>query len=267
MDNPDCCLCICTFLPDYDTVQFLSYCIRMDSLKPKVCFKEQHDYARIKDLPFFDNFLNIRVTDRLIPRFPLRIKSVEFTARFTSDYIDVVFPDSLETIDMRPIVWDSEFPKFPSTLKHLRLPQGTNDLNWEFYESRQSPFATLTNLESIQMASLQYHAFGKTLPKHITKITLYNANFLEKGDIGEHITEVEFTTFCNYSTDTVNDKIPQSVKKLKIRAYYSHCNFLPAFINRDMCLIVIQSQWEQIEKMQFGPDFRVEYFVYSNQNI
>jgi len=222
----------------------------MHSLIDKILFHDEHVYDKIQYLPYFNNFCKILFKQYPPSKLPSHIKSLTMTSDEWEYHItDLFFPEGLEFIDMGDTQLGSEFPKFPTTLKYLKLPIAYR------YMERISPFSDCVNLETVRMNSHLCHLFGKSLPKKTTTLILTGMRFIEKGDIPDHVKNLHIEALLG---DVGAENIPLNIQRLKL-CDHAEMDF-GLFVRRNMTLIVNQHHRESIEKLEWGPDFRVEYF-------
>jgi len=232
MDNPDVCLCILQFLPDRDALRFAECNTMIHSLKNRILFTDEYVYDKIKDLPCFNNFCNLLVK-HIPPKIPSQIKSL-------------TMEDNKNFRDMSNVRLKSDFPKFPTTLKYLKLP--TTYYSME----RTSPFSDCINLEIVRMDSYLCHLFGKFLPKKTHTLILTGMNWIKNGDIPGHV--INFHVEGEY----VMDEHVENIRRLRLNTCIGVDFRL--LVRRNMTIIIDKCHRESIEKLEWGPDFRVEYF-------
>jgi len=258
MDNPDICLYISQFLPDLDALRFTMCNVMINSLKSKVLFTDTYAYDMIKDLLHFNNFTSITINNNRITKFPLRIKSLTILGNMlsTTNFVNVLFPEGLEHLDMSSMLWNSDFSKIPHTLKSLKMPTHSHLTNAE--DTYKLPFsAANVNLQQITMSSEQCHIFNKSLPKHLTNLNLYGIFSLRKGDIPDHITSLSIV--CGWTERSLSKLIPLSIRYLTIMdADYDYS--FGWIVERNMTLVINKKFESELDAYQWGPDFRVEYF-------
>lgn len=252
MDIPEICLHICRYLSDYDVIPFLSIRKNLHLLKNKIYYYDCHEYIKVKNLLYFNNFMNIHTTSYLSNHLPMHLKHLIIRRGKTSNIGNVVFPEGLEKLDMRNVTYNYIPFEFPKSLKCLMLP-----INYGY----QQTFNNIA-LKKIGLSSYTYSMMFNIIPKTINKIVLYGTCYLNKYTISDNITNITNITIKIFDDifelDTV---IPLSVKYLKIIRISDYALFdIKPLVNRNMTLIINRKYQNKIGKFTHGPDFKVEYF-------
>jgi len=257
MNNPDICLCICDFLADRDAMRFISCNTIINSLRDKILFTDEHQYEKIKDLTYFNNFTMICTYGR-ISVLPSNTKSLRMKSGSTSDLINISFPDRIEKIDASGMIWDYEFPKFPSGVKYLALP---HIFSRGIELKSKLSFLPDTSLEIISMVSWQFTIFAKYLPKSITTLILDGTGSIRMGDIPDHIINVHMiSSYDPVLFRAIDYTIPLSIQYLKIDAPLCLAREITLIADRKLTLVIRREYKHVIEEVSVGPDFKVEYF-------
>jgi hypothetical protein len=168
MDNLDICLCICHFLSDGDALRLTLCNIQMNSLKARILFSGAYEYDKIKNLSFVGNFSTVKTKSYTLTTYPSHIKHIVMRGGHTSRFENYIFPESIESINMKHISWNSPMPKFPTTLKHLKLPKSISYVP-SIYLKQELTLDTNVNLQSIGMNFRQCKLFNKCIPKQLEK--------------------------------------------------------------------------------------------------
>lgn len=250
MDIPEICLHICQYLSDRNVIQFLSIRKNLHPLKNKIYYYDCHEYIKIKDLSYFNNFMNIHTTSYLSNHLPIHLKHLIIKKGNTSDIGNIVFPEGLEKLNMKIVSYDYFSFEFPKSLKCLMMPLGYD------YQQKQT-FYDMT-LEKIGVSSFAFSFIYNKIPKTINNIILYGTCFLDKYMISDNITKITIEFADNISE--LDAIIPPCVKYLKIKEIVCCPLDINPFINRDITLVLNRKYKNIIEKITHSPDFKVKYF-------
>ena len=222
---------ICSFLDDYDKIQFLSTNTEIYFLRPDIFFTDPILLDLISDLWYYNSFINIITTTLQV--FPTHTKYLTFETEFT-EYIENYIPSSVTHLTFNCYFIQDKDNCIPFGVTHLTFKYGFVYQNNYGTVYRFNPNINLcipSSVINLTFGSVFNMDIAKCIPPNVTHLTLwYTFNEDITGCIPDSVTHL---TLGDHYKHDIRNRIPDTVKYLTLSKNYNMnwCKDLKCIIN------------------------------------